>query len=259
MLALYEKLQCQLQADVLNNTQGAASLFKQHGRVQPALGIEIYQNAYRLRLLETLRDTYAYTAMYLGDAWFDSLGLKYIEEQPSLDHNISWFGALFASFLRIQHPVDPDIHELALLDWNLRRAFDGPDSRALLIDDLANIAPDEWDRVVFEFVPTLTRLIFQSNAVAMWQALKELQTPPTVVLFERPVSVLTWRKEFQPHFKTLGAEEGRMLEMALQQIPFGALCEQMVSEFANSDATALVGYCLRDWFQQGLVVGFRLI
>lgn len=248
-----EHLQRLFQAAVLNNTQGITTQFKKQGRVHPGMGLEIYQTAYRLRLLETLRDTYAHTALYLGDSWFDSLGMQFIEEHPSVSHNIGLFGAPFSTFLRMQHPSDPDVHELALLDWHLRRAFDGPDSDTLNVDALTTISVNAWDGVVFHFVPTLQCHTLQSNVVAIWQALNDLQTPPGVELFKQPVPVLTWRKEFQPHFKTLTLEEFRVFELTRTQEEFGNVCQQVATDFPDSDTTALVGRCLLDWFQQGLI------
>lgn len=250
-----ERLQSVFQDDVLTGQLQLVSVLGRQGKVSPSQGIEIYQNAYRLRLIETLKDTFEHTAVYLGDSWFESACLDYIQSHPSEHHNIGFFGQQFPDFLHAHYPKDPDIGELALLDWRLRRAFDGPDEQALELGVLADLSQSDCEYLIFRFIPTLRCDPLQSNAVAIWQAINAEQPPPQASFFSEPVFLLTWRKEFQPHFRTLDAAEFSVLDMAMKQLPFAQLCQQIAIDYPDTDTSTLVGGCLREWFEQGTVSG----
>ena len=57
--------------------------------------LNIYHNAYRVRLLENLQDAYEKTFAYLGDATFQSTALAFIEANPPQHRNLRWHGSAF--------------------------------------------------------------------------------------------------------------------------------------------------------------------
>ncbi len=62
--------------------------------------LAIYANAYRLRLLEALQDTFPALHTLLGDKRFRQLGLDYLDDSPSEHFSIRYFGHRLARFLQ---------------------------------------------------------------------------------------------------------------------------------------------------------------
>jgi len=83
--------------------------------------LAIYHHAYRARLLETLRDSFGHTWRYLGDEWFDLLASHFIEQHPSQQRNLRWYGAAWPQWLAgemgagpLRALLTPTLDEVAL-------------------------------------------------------------------------------------------------------------------------------------------------
>jgi hypothetical protein len=106
-------------------------------RLRTAPGIDasqrlgIYHHAYRARLSEVLADSFAKTLLYLGSDTFDEVATAYAVQHPPRRRSLGRFGAGLPAFLAARWPDNPELHELAQLDWDLRACFDGVDVPAL--------------------------------------------------------------------------------------------------------------------------------
>ena len=56
--------------------------------------LDIYFNAYRLRLAEALATDYEILKAHIGDEFFDTIARDYIDARPSVFRNVRWFGGL---------------------------------------------------------------------------------------------------------------------------------------------------------------------
>lgn len=268
----------------------AQSLFQQHMLGQAdvgallagsaerrALGLDIYANAYRRRLVEALADAYANTLAWLGAECFDAMALAYIEKNPPAMRNLRWYGADFAGFVasypefglaakRLQAPPGSDPAtklpggppgraapaELASLEWALRGAFDGPDRDVLTPAGLAGITAHAWASVRLEPVPTARLLRLELNTVAVWQALNDEQAPPPSAPAEGAVLWLVWRKELQPHFRSLETAEAALLHAIFGGAGFADACAAAQAQHDTLDAEQ-IGACMRQWLDDGLI------
>ena len=159
----------------------------------------------------------------------------------------------FPRWLHLRHPQDPDIGELAALDWALRRAFDGADATPLGLGALAALEPEAWSRIGFALVPTAVRLTFTCNTLALWQALDDDQPPPTAQPLATASEVLVWRRGHNPHFRSLGALEARALAELQGGSSFAALCELLAAQFEDTDVAVEAGTLLRRWIEEELL------
>ncbi|MBC8058342.1 MAG: putative DNA-binding domain-containing protein [Rhizobiales bacterium] len=217
-----------------------------------ALGLGVYANAYRQRLVDVLADTFAKTCSVLGEMAFEAAALQFIADHPPTHRNLREFGAGFAEHLRETLPAQPEVAELALLDCALRRAFDGPDSAVLGAADLAAVPPPAWAELTLTPVPTALLLRFAHNTVAVWQALDDDTAPPPRTRGTVAIDWLVWRKELQPHFRSLVPAEAALLQAMLAGASFAEACEQAAAA-ADDDITPLIGHCLRVWVDDGLL------
>lgn len=217
-----------------------------------ALGLAIYANAYRQRLVEALADAFAKTRSVLGSEAFEAAALHYINAHPPETRNLRWFGAEFADHLRGVFPAQAAVAELAQLDWALRQAFDGPDSPVLAAADLAGVPPEAWADLRLTPTPTTALLRFEHNTVAVWQALDDEAETPTIVQGEVAIDWLVWRKALQPHFRSLHPIEAALLRAMLGGASFALACERAQAQ-TEEDCTNHIGGGLRQWLEDGVL------
>lgn len=246
-------LQSAMQAHLLHGDATIAEAISSGPGIATEHRLRIYHHAYRMRLVDTLRDSFGHTLRYLGDDWFNEAALEHVEAHPSAHPNLRWYGADFPASLQARHPGDPDIAELATLDWALRGAFDGPDAPALTLADLGSVAAEAWARLVLVLHPTTARRRLQHNTLAIWHAIDQDQAPPAAERLSEPTELLVWRRELSPHFRSVGALEARALDMVLDGIGFSAVCECLAAEFPAADLAVEAGALLRRWVDDGLL------
>lgn len=76
--------------------------------------IKIYQNAYHIRLLESLRDDYSRVEDKLGELEFEKLASVFIEKTPSRVRNLAEYSKSFSDFIKTQKP---SVYHEAIMDW----------------------------------------------------------------------------------------------------------------------------------------------
>lgn len=225
------------------------------GRIGVDHRLHIYHHAYRVRLLENLQDAYEKTWAYLGDKSFESSALAFIEAYPPRHRNLRWHGAAFPQWLANRFPQDGDVAELALIDWQLRSAFDGPNARPIQAPELAGLSAEDWSSVGFAFVPTLFVAPVRFNSVAIWHALDQEQVPPVAESLSDPTWLLIWRKGWQPHFRTIQAAEHAALMQLQGGASFAQVCADLAERFPDQQAATVAAERLRSWLQDELIAG----
>jgi hypothetical protein len=228
------------------------------GRAEPmpgaastaAPGLSVYRHAYRAQLVACLRDTFEKTWAWLGDEAFDSAAQAHVTLHPPHSWTLGDYGGQFHEVLHGLYPRDPEVCELAWLDWTLRRAFDGPDAEPIQPEVLADV---DWDTATLVFVPTLTLRAATTNCAAIWTAIEEGATPPAAETLAEPAAIRVWRAGLSPRYRTIDAFEFKALLLALSGVGFGELCQQLADgEEANAAAPRL-GELLGRWLQDGLI------
>lgn len=76
--------------------------------------ISIYQDAYQIRLLESLRDDFNRVESAIGEDEFEKLALDFIRDNPSIVRNLAEYSENFPAFVKIHHD---DAFVLAMMDW----------------------------------------------------------------------------------------------------------------------------------------------
>lgn len=251
MSALLADVQRDLHDYLLDAGDAVVPRIRSGGRIAVAQRLGIYHNAYRVRLADTLRDTYEKTWAYLGDARFELCALAYIDAHPPRHRSLRDYGAHFPDWLAAQFPGDLDIAELARMDWQLRQAFDGPDAVPLGLDALGTIAPERWETLGFAGVPTLALLPLTFNTPAIWAALDRDESPPAAQTLREPAGLCVWRRAWQPHFRTLDAAEYRALQQVQLERRFASVCQTLAD--SCDDAQTRIARYLQTWLNDGLI------
>ncbi len=213
--------------------------------------LAIYYNAYRSRLREALGEAYGKIWAYVGDELFDGLAAGYLDAHPSSNPNLRWFGDRFADYLAQAMPDYPYLAELARFEWTLGLAFDAPDATPLDAPAVAALAGDDWDALLLALHPSASRLTLHWNTVALWQALHDDAEPPAMQA-QAAQDWLVWRRQEQPHFRSLDAVEAAALAALAQGLAFGPMCAAAADVKGGDVTLDLAGY-LQNWMAHGLL------
>ncbi|MBV2150093.1 putative DNA-binding domain-containing protein [Sphingobium sp. AS12] len=216
-------------------------------------GLDVYRNAYGAQLAACLKDSYERLWAWLGDAAFDAAARHHIAAHPPESWTLNDYGLGFGDTLADIYPDDPEVAEIAALDWALRRAFDGPDAEAF---DAARLSEVDWDNAGIQFVPTLSLLPVQTNCGAIWNAIVAEEDVPPAELLPAPGWVRVWRIGLQPHFATIEAGERCAIEIVISGASFASLCDQLARESDMADTVEAAGLYLRSWLEDQMIAGF---
>lgn len=212
----------------------------------------IYHHAYRARLCEVLADSFAKTCLFMGSDTFDEYAAAFAVAHPPLTRSLSRYGADFPAFLAGLFPANPELYELAQLDWDLRACFDGPDVAALNTDTAHTDTVRAWLHRERPLHPGLRLSEVTTNVVQLWNAIDADQPVPEVELLAKPSSVMVWRKNLQPHFQTLAMGQAEFA----RRLMIGKSIQQACDDLAGSEALqdpAQLGEWLRDWLDNGVL------
>ncbi|HEY8023984.1 MAG TPA: DNA-binding domain-containing protein [Burkholderiaceae bacterium] len=260
MNASLQTIQDQFQTYVLRGDREqpaiAALIDSQFGLpVQDRLAI--YYDAYRIRLGEALAEAFDKTYAYVGDDAFAALCRDYIERYPSQFRNLRWFGDHFAAFAAESLPDHPMVAELAAFEWALGLAFDAADAPILTLQDLQGLAPEAWETLGFALHPSLQLLSLHWNIPAIWLALGRDEAPPDALRSEEPCTWLVWRKELQPHFRSLNAYEALALRGLAEGRSFSDVCSA-AAETSDEDITGQIAGWLHTWMNESVLTALHL-
>jgi hypothetical protein len=225
----------------------------------PAAGrLAIYYDAYRLRLTEALSEAYGKTHAYIGDQLFNELGARYIAQHPSHYGNLRWFGGEFPTLVAQCLPEHPVVAELAAFEWALGLAFDAADTPVLQAQQLQTLSAEDWEQVGFELQASVQWLTLHGNAPAIWLALEGGADSPAAVGVEPACTWLLWRRDLQPHFRSLDPAEALALQGLARGLCFSAVCAELAGAY-SADVTPQVAAWLSGWLSEAVLSGIRLV
>ncbi len=217
--------------------------------------IDIYAQAYRLRLQEALEVDFPKLRTLLGTDPFDELAQAYIERHPSQQPSLRWFGRHMAAFLTQAAPwsAQPALGELAAFEWAQGEVFDAPDADTVAVAEIAEISPQEWPRLHFQPHPSLRRLDLYWNVVAVWQALDNGEAPPPLLAATKAQAWLLWRRQLSIHWRSLGVEECWALDAWRRGASFGEICEGLCEWVAPEQVPVHAASLLKSWVDARLI------
>ncbi|MBM4253997.1 MAG: DUF2063 domain-containing protein [Deltaproteobacteria bacterium] len=181
--------------------------------------LAIYQDAYRIRLTESLEDDFNECAAVLGSEAMAKVVDKFIDTYPSTYRNLAEYSAKFPPFIAQLHP---QVGELALREW-------------LSILSLQGREPED--------------------AVE----LNEIEGGTLYQLALHPAShvgqlgsgyFLSYRLHETPHFKTLSQGALQLLQIIKEEPTLADLTQQLQHDDASSTELAAT---IHDWLSMGII------
>ena len=251
------ELQQDMQRHLLGEASAVTAAIVDAPPLPAADRLAIYRNAYQVRLIDALHDTYPILHGLLGDEAWVALGEAYVAAHPSVFRSIRWYGGELADFLARCPPFadEPILAEVALLEWTLAEVFDARDAEVLQRAALAAVDPSAWGALTFQFHPSLRRLEFSWNTAAVWKAMSRDETPPRPEPAAAPAPWLLWRQNLQNYFRSMSGAESAALDSALRGRSFGEICEDLSALLPDDEIPAAAAGLLGTWADSGILIG----
>jgi hypothetical protein len=225
-------------------------------RVPVATRLGIYGGAYGARLTEALQTNFPALAQLLGESDFEELAAAYIRSHDSSFPSIRYYGHALPEFLTREpaYAEVPLLAELASWEWAMTETFDAADAAVLDAGAMAQVPPEEWADLRFEWHPSIRRAQLLWNVPQLWSAIvKETDRPEPSVSAEAG-QWLMWRRDLETYFRSMQSSEAAALDAARAGATFGELCDRLCQWEGEAAAPAKAAGFLRDWLQSGFIV-----
>ena len=247
------QLQADFQSYLMDEIKGAGfrANIVDDAKVGVKKRLSIYADAYRLRIIDALANSYPKLKALLGDNLFDAIARSYIDGYPSMYRNMRWVGDQMPVHLAHTLPQHPIAAEMAAFEWALGLAFDAEDVPVLQLKDLAKIPPENWADLELVFHPSVQLLPLKWNVLLVWQALDANGNPPAPTQINE--TCLIWRYETSSHYQSLGETEYQVMKFVFKGAIFGQLCEYLQLTFSDEEAIAIAAEYLNGWLNSNML------
>ncbi len=218
--------------------------------------LQVYSDAYRLRLIDAMAHNYPRLQELLGGEQFAHLASEYLQANPSQTSSVRWLGDRLSSFLQTRESTAL-FADLARWEWAVATAFDAQDVAAIDSHALASIAPDAWPGLRFRFHPSMQLLETRSNAAAVFKALTEGSSVPELCI-ESSQRWLLWRQDFTPRYRSLPDDELAALRTARGRGTFEQICESLAGFHEQDEVPLRAITLLKTWLGEELLTAAEI-
>ena len=227
-----------------------------------AAGMAVYRNNYRTALVDALADTFARTRDHVGEDAFRQAAAHHLITSPPGGWSIDDAGYGFDETCAALFVDDPEVAELAWLEWSMLLAFKARDVEPLdaagFAQATAAFSETDWTMLRLNFMPGLAFRIVENDLRSLWTALGNGEPQPAKLVLEQPATCTVWREGERPVFTLTPAEEVTAIKAMIGGAPFGEACTQIAENAAPddvADAAMRAGAMLGRWLQEGMIAG----
>jgi hypothetical protein len=225
------------------------------------LGISVYRNNYRSALMEAIGQTYERTAKWVGTDSFRQAAAHHLILNPPSGWTLDDVGEGFERTLHDLFPGDPEVSELAWLEWSMHYVFSAPDATPLTTDRFAELVAEfddsDWQGLRLEFMPRLSTREVYYNLAGLWRDLEAQAEHDALERFHEPRSCHVVREGEQPVFFLAERGESVLINDLKAGKTFGEVCSDLSEVTSAEEATLRAGAALGRWLSMGLIRGIR--
>ena len=221
-----------------------------------ASGLDIYRNNYRTALVVALRATFERTERLVGKDSFARAAAHHLITHPPSSWTLDLAGEGFAETCAELFANDPEVGELAWLEWAMHTAFVTRDCLPLAPADFMQAAQgfgeDDWTNLRFKFAPAVTVRTVDHDLKLLWNSLAEDGEAAQIGPVTAPAAAIVWREGERPVFLLVPQAEGEALAAMIAGVSYGEACDAMVAR-CGEEAIEMAGTMLRRWLGEGMV------
>ena len=232
-----------------------------------AAGMAVYRGNYRGALLGALGETYERTARYVGDKAFSQASINHAIKHPPSGWTIDEAGAGFDATCAKMYPGNPEVAELAWLEWAMLELATAPDTQPFSAQEFtqasAAFGDEDWGGLRLALQPRARARLVQFDLTAIWKALGDGGEPVSEIRLPSPQTCLAWRDGERPTFILVEADHAP----AFATMQGGGTYSDMIGSLLgeNSEpspeqiqtAAMRAGAILGRWLNEGIITGLN--
>lgn len=193
-------------------------------------GIAAYQGSVKGKLIRCLQEIYPVCERLVGEPFFAAMASRYASAHASTSPDLGDYGGELPAFLRAFTPAAglPYLADVAQLEWHWHRVFNAPDENGLDLTALSQVAPEQWEHLLFQ-LPQASALLASAYPVdRIWAANQPDATDSDPIdLNQGGATLLIWRDGVDTRMERLDTGAWRLLQGFAARMPFGQLCSEL--------------------------------
>lgn len=232
-----------------------------------AAGMSVYRGNYRSALMEALASTFERTGRYVGEKAFAQASINHAIKHPPSGWTIDDVGKSFDETCRKFFKDNPEVCEIAWLEWSMLQLATAPDCEVMtpqaFADATSSFDDEAWGHLRLTFQPRATARVVSTNLTGIWKALgSDAGDLPEAQLSE-PQTCLVWREGERPTFVLVEADHAAAFAAMQGGATYGQMIELLLGDASESDADAVQAAAMRSgamlgkWLQEGLLIGLQ--
>ncbi|CAM4431287.1 MAG: hypothetical protein LEGION0398_MBIBDBAK_01354 [Legionellaceae bacterium] len=218
--------------------------------------LKIYYEAYRLRLTDLLKIDFPCIYQWLGNKNFEKLALYYISKFPSTFFSAREFGKYMPTYLSQTEPYNNNsfLTEFAQFERILSETIDAPNAPIVTINDLAQIAANDWPLLRFSLHPTTTLLLLNWNTPLIRNTLLLEEKKIKAKLLETPTFWLIWRhNNIDIKYIALNEQESFIINAFIEHKTFDEICQGLTQWMSEEAAALYMVQFLQKWLNEQII------
>ncbi|MEM6476307.1 MAG: DNA-binding domain-containing protein [Pseudomonadota bacterium] len=241
-----------------------APLPKGWGNSQAA-GMSVYRGNYRSSLMDALENTFERTTRYVGEGPFKRAAAHHVITNPPASWTIEDAGAGMDASCAEVFGDNPEVAELARLEWEMLQVSTAPDceplSPAAFGEATAEFGDEDWMALRLETQPRAAAWVTPYNLMGMWNALADDGGEMPDLALDTSLGCIVWREGERPTFTLVDRQEADGFAAMQSGASYGELLGMMIGENADEAAVQGAAQCaggmLGGWLNEGMIIGLR--
>lgn len=225
--------------------------------------LEVYAGGYTARIAESLKEVYEAVRHVLGEGVFTRVAQDFAETRPSRHYDLGLAGRDFAVFLKNAKITEklPFLPDLAFLEWRVAEAFHAYDSAPLAAAAMNEVAPEDWERLIFSFRESVSLFRSAWPVVDIWRARHTPVEKFDLEIMHRPQCALVHRSGFRVACEAIESEEFAVLQALKAGRTLGSVLDEAASDLESrgqEDAVLPLEVWFSRWSGLGLFASIHL-
>jgi len=215
--------------------------------------LQVYADAYFLRLHEVLAEDFPRLAALLGDDLFAAVARDYLRRHPSRQPSVRHLGDALPGFVAADGRLPPFAGDLARLERARTNVFDAPDDTPVGLDEVRTVAPEAWPALRFTPIRAATLLPLAWPVHAVWQDADGAPPAPASTMLR------VWRgADYRVFHAPVEPRAATALRRLVAGQPFAAVCAAFEDLPAAEGAAQAVALLAR-WLEDGMIAGVTTV
>lgn len=226
-----------------------------------AAGMGVYRGNYRGSLMAALEAAFERTRRYVGEAAFKRAGAHHLIANPPSGWTIDDAGAGFAETCAELFGDNPEVAQLAWLEWAMQHAATAPDRAPISAQDFAQASAGfddaDWMDLRLTLQPRLAVRVVEHDLRELWNALAEGGQAVPEPRFAQPMACIVWREGERPTFVMDTVDNAHALTAMQGGASYGEVIALLAGDEADDAAVQAAamraGQMLGLWLSEGMI------